>query len=520
MADIAEVSSGAEHTLLLTESGALYAVGGNSEGELGNGCDGELNCRDSVSTVQAVCALGETFPCDPMTDIVGIRAGFENSFALTNTGELLAWGYNSTSMLGDGSDGILFARQVNADTDWQTVRTGRYAAVATKTDGTLWAWGDDRTPIGNCDLGVAGDDPDDCSVSPYRPVQISDGDGTTMSTDWADVFAGEQHLGALKSNGDAYLWGIGAEGALGFDAPNPIGLPTLLTQSPWTSLDAGDQYTLGLASDGSLWAWGSNSQGQLGDGTRDGRAAPQQVLRDGETVADTDWTSISAGEDFALAIKSDGTLWAWGDGGRGQLASGIDEDNMHPALVLGPEGSPSPTDWDMVSAGAAHAAGIRNGVLWAWGEGSDGQLGNGCLTTDTCDDFDETTTPIPVSGPEGSAAFTDWMTIEAGDEFSMALRSDGTVYAFGRNDSGSLGTGSEDDADTPTAVCADWDAITWTCAEPLSSAVQVSIASETGFVIRDDGTLWAWGDNDGGRLGYGRPDAGYPVPVMWLPGGR
>ncbi len=521
MDNIAEVASGAEHTLLLTEGGTLYAVGGNSEGELGNGCGGELNCRESVSTVRHVCALGQSFPCQPMSNIVGIRAGFENSFALTTTGELLAWGFNSTSMLGDGSDGILFARQVNEDTDWDIVEGAEDAAVALKTDGSLWAWGDsDRTPVGNCDLGPLGDDPDNCEVSPYAPVQISDGDGTTFSNDWVDVFAGYEHLGALKGDSSTWLWGNSDDGALGFESTVDIGLPTALSMDGWTYLDAGDQFTVGLAADGSLWAWGDNNQGQLGDGTRLPSAIPAAIISSSGTTPDTDWIAVDAGDDFVLAIKADGTLWAWGDGGSGQLASGLDDDISQPTAVLGPEGSPSPTDWDSVTAGRSHAIGIRNGSLWAWGNGDDGRFGNGCLQTNTCDDWDEVTTPIPVGGPNGEAATSDWMMVSAGEVHNLALRQDGTVYAFGENDEGSLGTGETGNAGVLTPVCADWNALTWTCASPLTNVVHISATSENSFAIRDDGTLWAWGNNDGGRLGYGRPDAGYPVPVLWLPGGR
>jgi alpha-tubulin suppressor-like RCC1 family protein len=521
MSNISQVSSGAEHTLLLTTDGALYAVGGNSEGELGNGCEGALNCRDSISTIQPVCAFGDAFPCEPMTNIVGIRAGFENSFALTDTGELLAWGYNSTSMLGDGSQSILFARQVTEDTDWDLVEGAEDVALALKTDGSLWAWGDaHRTPVGNCDIGPLGEDPDDCEVPPYTPVQISDGDGTTLSADWVDIFAGYEHLGAVKDDSTTWLWGNPDDGALGLDVDVDVGLPTELAMTGWTTLTAGDQFTVGLADDGSLWAWGDNRQGQLGDGSDIASFSPVHVLSISEATADTDWVAVDAGDDFALAIKADGTLWAWGNGGSGQLASGNDDDIRNPTAVLGPEGSPSPTDWESVSAGQGHVVGIRSGALWAWGDGDDGRFGNGCIQTDTCDDWDEVTTPIPVGGPNGGPPTSDWMRVSAGHAHTLALRDNGTVYTFGENDGGSLGTGESRDADVLTPVCADWDALTWSCAAPLTNIVHISAAAENSFAIRDDGTLWAWGTNDEGRLGYGRPDGGYPVRVLWSAGGR
>jgi alpha-tubulin suppressor-like RCC1 family protein len=519
LTNIVDVAAGEEQTLLLTATGAVYSVGGNSEGELGNGCDGELNCRDSVSTVEPVCAPGTGLPCDPLTGIAAVRAGGENSYALTTDGRLLGWGYNSDPMMGNIPEGAPFARQVDAATDWLTIEAGNDAALALKTDGSLWSLANTNDyGVGNCDLGTDPDDLDECGET-FRPTRLSDGDGTTFSEDWTSVFAGDEHQGAVKTDGSVWAYGNADDGALATATDLPLGLPSRMTESEWASVDAGDQFTVALATDGMLWAWGDGGQGQLGDGLDADSRFPVQVTSTGAATPDTDWVDFVVGDDFVVAQKTDGTLWTWGDGGSGQLASGGTEDLLQPALTLGPEGSPSPTDWTAFTAGTNHAVGVRLGRLWAWGDGSNGELGNNCLLSDTCDFWEDVSTPVPVSGPNGAAALDDWLAVDAGPEHTLALREDGTVYAFGLDDEGALGTGDFEDAGSPTPVCAEWNSLTWVCARPLDGVTHISTADETSFAIRDDGTLWAWGANDDGRLGFGRPEVAFPELVLWNPAG-
>jgi len=516
---IVDIAAGEEQTLLLTADGALYSVGGNSEGELGNGCDGALNCRDAVSTVEPVCAPGTGLPCDALLGIAAVRAGGENSYALTTDGRLLGWGYNSDPMMGNIPAGAPIARQVDAATDWVTIEAGDDSALALKTDGSLWSLANAADyGVGNCDLGLDPDDLNSCAET-YQPTRLSDGDGTTFSNDWASVFAGQSHQGALKSDGSAWTYGIADDGALATPTELPLGLLTRMAQGSWAAVDAGDQFTVALATNGVLWAWGEGSQGQLGDGEDSDSAVPVQVQSAGSVTPDNNWVDFAVGDDFVLALKTDGRLWTWGDGGAGQLASGETDDLLQPELTLGPEGSPSPTEWTSITAGNSHAVGVLSGRLWAWGDGSDGVLGNNCLASNTCNFWEDVSTPVPVSGPNGNPAVDDWLAVDASYDHTLALREDGTVYAFGIEDEGVLGTGLYEDAGSPMPVCAEWNSLTWTCVRPLDGVTHITTADETSFAIRKDGTLWAWGDNDEGRLGFGRPEVAFPELVLWNPAG-
>jgi len=186
-------------------------------------------------------------------------------------------------------------------------------------------------------------------------------------------------------------------------------------------LSAGEQYSLALKSDGTVWAWGSNRSGQLGDGTGgnlyDYKAEPVQVSGLSGAVA------VSAGSRHSLAVKEDGTVWAWGYNGSGQLGDGTTDQRFTPVQVSGLSGILA------VSAGNSHSLAVKqDGTVWAWGANWSGLLGDGTNT--------DRYTPVRVSGS------SDAVAVSAGGDHSLGLRGDGTVWAWGYSGSGQLGDGS------------------------------------------------------------------------------
>ena len=246
--------------------------------------------------------------------------------------------------------------------------------------------------------------------------------------------------------------------AAGFSRPGSLRLP-VGKGTPAVSL--GERHGLILASDGSLWTWGSDFLGWPVLGL--GNVPPQTSLR--RIGHDTNWGSISAGTSHNMALKSDGTLWAWGGNLLGTFGIGK-ADKKHVAVYTPVHAAPG-NDWKQAAAGGIHTVALKkDGTLWAWGINWPGCLGTG-LTNDS---------PVPVQ--VGSS--TNWVKVWAGLIESVALQSDGSLWYWGENPDPafSQGVGA---IRVPTRV------------SPDTNWVDAGFGVNTAFAIKSDGTLWAWG---------------------------
>lgn len=281
---------------------------------------------------------------------------------------------------------------------------------------------------------------------------------------WRAVAAAGTHTMALRTNGTLWAWGAGGGGGGGSGSgPAQVG-----TNSQWQTVITGNGHTLALRSDRTLWAWGDNRFGQLGDGTPVLRTSPVQV------GTNLDWQTVAAGGQHTMGLRSGGTLWAWGDNGLGKLGVGT-TGGYYPEPV--PVGTNA--NWKAVAAGDYHTMGLRSdGTLWAWGYNSSGQFGDGSGVLFT---------PSPV--PVGTNA--DWQAVAAVGSRTMALRSNGTLWAWGDNSYGELGDGTTVNRISPVQIGtnADWQA--------------VAAGGSHTLALRADGTLWAWGNHGNGQLGIG-----------------
>jgi alpha-tubulin suppressor-like RCC1 family protein len=219
---------------------------------------------------------------------------------------------------------------------------------------------------------------------------------------------------------------------------------------------------------GALYAYGSNANGQLGDGTTTNRTSPVQI------GSATNWVSVSTGSNSSFGIRADGTLWAWGLNTDGQLGIGSTT-NQNAPIQVG-----SGTNWVAVAAGAwDHTIALKaDGTLWATGLDNDGQLGNGA-------GISSSTSFVQV----GSS--TDWVAISAGYSTNLAIKADGTLWAWGRNGSGQIGDGTTTQKDLPTQVGSD------------NKWVSISSGEFFSMGLKVDGTLWTWGNNLDGVLARG-----------------
>lgn len=349
--------------------------------------------------------------------------------------------------------------EVQASAGQARIAAGGSHSLYLGLDGSLWAWG----------YNYYGQLGDGTTAIRTTPIQVLSG-VTALST-------GEYHSLALTTYGNLWVWGWNHYGQLGDGTlttrTKPISILTGVA-----ALSGGDNHTLALKADGSLWAWGHNWYGQLGDGSSGWgmvRFVPIQVL--------TGVVDMVAGGYHSLALKSDGSLWAWGDNAHGQLGDGTTMPHHIPTQVHSQvlNGVVS-----ALAAGENHTLALMaDGSLWSWGENHYGQLGDGTYL--------ESHIPVQV--------LTGVVTMAAGGNHSLALKADGSVWAWGGNGSGQVGDGTTTNRNKPIQI--------------LTGVADLAGGGRHSLALKSDGSLWAWGDNSLGQLGDGTNTARHiPTKVM------
>jgi alpha-tubulin suppressor-like RCC1 family protein len=330
-----------------------------------------------------------------------------------------------------------------------------------------WAWG----------AGGGGRLGDNSITNKSSPVSVVGG-----FTDWLQVAPGAYHSTGVKQNGTAWAWGCNDVGQLGDNSITNRSSPVSVVGgfTDWCQISAGWKSSSAVRQNGTAWGWGSGGTGRLGDNSITNRSSPVSVVG-----GFTDWCQISSGYSHTLAVRQNGTLWAWGAAGNGALGDNNINNTSSPVSVVG-----GFTDWCQVSAGgfggasAGFSVAVRqNGTVWAWGFNNCGQLGDNSITNRS--------SPVSVVG-----GFTNWCQVSASDfyndSFSNGVRQNGTLWSWGGNNVGQLGDNSITNRSSPVSVVGgftDWCQIT------------ASYLSALG--VRTNGTLWGWGSNGSGQLGDG-----------------
>lgn len=300
---------------------------------------------------------------------------------------------------------------------------------------------------------------------------------------WSSYSAGENHTAAIMNNGTLWTWGWNISGQLGDGTLTDRYTPTQIgTATNWLKIATNhSSHCIALKTNGTLWGWGLNQSGQAGDYNYSNingyTLIPQQI------GTDNNWNVITTGNKHSLAIKNNGTLWAWGRNEDGQLGIGNYANKDAPTQVG------TATDWANVSAGSAHTIAIKqDGSIWAWGNNGDGQLGIG--------------NTVSKNVPTRIGTLNSWVNVYAGGGFCLALKNDGTLWAFGNNSLGELGIGNNADKNIPTQV---GTANNWQKIAPGGLHT---------LAIKTDGTLWSWGININGMLGDGTvTNRNYPLQI-------
>ncbi len=344
------------------------------------------------------------------------------------------------------------------------IMEGTRFTLTLKSDGTLWASG--RNSDG--ELGIDNNIDQSCSV------QVGTGSA------WFDVTAGEDFVLALKTDGTLWSWGKNFNGQLGIEnIPNQNTPQEVVVGTTWKAIAAGRWTSAAIKTDGTLWDWGNNYWGQLGNGNSGvtaNVATPQQV------GTANDWKTIIAGENFTIGIKTNSSLWAWGSNSFGQFGTGLYFSASTPVQIS------TSTTWAEITAGSSSVMAIKtDGTLWGWGWNLLGNLGLG-------NKLNQYYTPTQI-GTENT-----WKSVTTGSH-TMALKTDGTLWTWGNNSRGQLGIGSTTEKLTPQQV----PGTTW-------QLIAKGLTYEHSLAIKADGTVWGWGDNSYGELGTGN-NSGSSSPV-------
>jgi|MDTB01.2.fsa_nt_gb alpha-tubulin suppressor-like RCC1 family protein len=333
-------------------AGGLYVAGGDP---WTSGVPGQNNQTSYSSPIQipGQWALEDSiFAGDNKLSIFE-----QNAMAIKDDGTLWGWGANNKGKYAQNNQTQYSSPVQIPGTTWNVLSlagTNSEGGHCIKTDGTLWAWGDND----NGQLGLNN------KTEYSSPVQVP---GTTWK---ATVTDGHKFM-ALKTDGTLWTCGYGGDGQLAHDNNSNYSSPKQVPGTTWgNSFGCGDSTAVATKTDGTIWTWGKNNYGQGGQNNQTTYSSPKQV------GSDNTWSKVTQGtQNSTLAVKTNGTLWGWGSGTYGQLGQNDRTSRSSPVQIPG-------TTWDNVDGSFTNIIAHKtDGTLWAWGKGTSGQLGQNNTTT-------------------------------------------------------------------------------------------------------------------------------------------
>lgn len=321
---------------------------------------------------------------------------------------------------------------------------------------------------------------DNTSTARSSPVQT-----VTGGTSWKYAQSGYFHQAGLKTDGTYWLWGRNQAGQLGDNTTTNKSSPvqTVTAGTNWKQISPGGSFSAGIKTDGTLWLWGDNTVGQLGDNTTTHRSSPVQTVSGG-----TSWKQVACGYYHTAAIKTDGTLWTWGYNAYGQLGDNTSVRKSSPVQTVS-----AGTTWLQVTSAIYTTFAIKtDNTLWGWGlntalgvSGGPGMLGDNTTTNRSS----------PVQTVSGG---TNWKSVAAFCYHTAAIKTDGTLWTWGTNRTGQLGDNTTTHRSSPVQTVSggtNWKQVVAAGQPPSGSNDEHTVA------IKNDGTLWTWGCNAIGQLG-------------------
>jgi alpha-tubulin suppressor-like RCC1 family protein len=350
------------------------------------------------------------------------------------------------------------------------------AGVTGATGNDLYGWGGNYD--GQLGLEVAGG-----AGSRSSPIQIG-------GSEWTMIGAGNRTTHAIKGDDSLHCMGWNGTGVVGDGTVISRSSPVQIGSLSWAWVSGGSDHSTGVTTDSKLYTWGDSGSGELGNNQAGADAsAPVQV------GSLTTWLRSSSGQDHTVALKTDGTIWSFGLNTSGQLGHG-DTVSVSSPVQIG-----SVDTWADVQAGANFTSALKDdGTLWTTGSSSYGQLGHGNATN--------------LSSLTQVGSLTTWAKISVTANYTIAITTAGTLFAFGSSGNGAMGDGEDVNRSSPVQIGA---LTTW-------SKLFLGFGGAAVMAIKTDGTLWAWGGNGEGQMGMGDRGISRSSPVQvgsetdWLSG--
>jgi alpha-tubulin suppressor-like RCC1 family protein len=427
---------------------------------------------------------------------VAVSTSSSGNFAVRTDGTVWGWGYNPYGVIGDGTADLMPYATAGAGT-WSSVSPGNGDTAAVKADGTAWQWGNQVLSYLWAWAPTNG---------PAAAVPIPAVDNAGFLTGISSISRGGNHHLFLKTDGSVLSWGwdymSNNQGALG-DGTTLISQWPVAVLGPGgtghltgiSSVAAGAGCSLALGTDGRVWGWGNNGYGTVGDNSWEDRLSPVPVAGPGGVGFLENVVCLSMRHTTAAAVKADGTVWGWGANWTGGVGDGTADHRCSPVQVVGPGGIGVLDNIVRVAVGGETLALAKDGTVWTWG---DGQY-----------------TPVQKKGPGGIGVLDRVVAVAAGNRFSLALRSDGTVWAWGENKKGQLGDGTFTSSPAPVQVRS------FPLGTYLTGVVSIAAGYDFAIARKADGSIWGWGDNWVGNLGsftHLRPTPVQVISSLWTPG--
>lgn len=510
-AEIAQIYSAPTSTAALMRTLGLDPLTGNfkiSRNALGT----EAWLQDLYTDLEISNAgevgIGTSGAPQAKLDVKGaIQVGNDASACAAGLAGTMRWNGTNVQYCDGSAWGILYAGAI----PWATGKDQFSAPCAIRADGTAWCWGN----------GALGNGTAYGTVSTV-PVQVQTNTGPGAWSDWTKISSDACHTCGIRTNGTLWCWGSARDGQLGngdwsTDQSRPVQVQTDTGPggwSDWVEVSAGSGYdcyarTCGRRADGSAWCWGSTT----GDGTDGARLRPTRIQTDTGPGAWNDWTKISSSTDLSCGLRSNGTLWCWGNNYNGSVGDGSPTSTIRyrPSQVVAENPIDPPyTDWvDVAGMGYKFCAKRASGSIWCWGHNGSGQLGRGWTVAD------ETRPSIVVDDLAGPAGWYDWASLGVGgstNHVGCGVRANGTAWCWGGDYNGQMGNGAGGGSGNAVQIVTDTGTGGW------NDWVTISFVRDTTCGLRSNGSLWCWGAGAEGLLGNGgTTDQQQPVRVTGSP---